>query len=254
MDIQILGTYPTERSHRFILSSSVINGELAIDAGCLGLGLTVEEQKRVDTIILTHTHIDHIATLPLFIDNRFSDQTKSPIIYSVPHNIAMLKKHIFNNVLWPDLRSISEDFFTMADVEPYREVRVPNFSFHLFPVNHPVPTYGVLLEEKKSRSQVLFTSDTTICDAIWMEANRSKRLKAIFIEVSFPNSLRDLAQSSGHMTPSLLEMELKKLQHKVPVFLTHYKSQFAEIIEKEIQSLQGFELHICLVGEKIHIE
>ncbi len=254
MDIQILGTYPGELSQRFILTTYVINGELAIDAGAIGLGLTVAEQKRIQNILVTHTHIDHLATLPIFIDNRWSDSAPPPVIHATAHNLAMVKKHLFNNVLWPELQSISDHFFTLRDAEPYQPVDLERFTFYMFPVNHPVPTYGIVLEEKTTRSQVLFTSDTTICDVIWIEANRSPHLKAIFSEISFPDAYVDLAQSAGHLTPKLLEQELRKLKKHVPIYLTHYKNQYVEQIEREIAGLSGPRMHIARAGEMIHIE
>jgi cAMP phosphodiesterase len=254
MEIQILGTYPGELSQRFILTTYVVNGELAVDAGALGLGLTVAEQKRIQNVLVTHTHIDHLATLPIFIDNRWSDAAAPPVIHATPHNLAMIKKHLFNNVLWPELQSISSQFFALRDAEPYQPVDLERFTFYMFPVNHPVPTYGIMLEEKATRSQVLFTSDTTICDVIWIEANRSPRLKAIFSEISFPDTYLDLAQSSGHLTPKLLEQELRKLKKNVPIYLTHYKNQFVDEIQREIGRLDSFDLHIARAGEKIHIE
>lgn len=254
MDIQILGSYPEELSYRFILSSYLVNGELAIDAGALGLGLTLEQQEKVENVVITHTHIDHLASLPIFIGNRWHPARRAPSIFAVPYNVAMLKKHVFNNILWPDLQSISDQFYEFHDVEPYQVVDLPNYTFYLFPVNHPVPTYGVLLQEKKTRQQVLFTSDTSICDVIWIEANRSKHLKAIFSEISFPDSEIGLAQSSGHMTPSLLIGELKKLRRPVPIYLTHYKNQHIAEIEKELAQIHGYQMHICQAGEKIHLE
>jgi len=254
MDIQILGSYPDELSYRFILSTYVINGELAIDAGALGLGLAREQQEKINHVIITHTHIDHLASLPIFIGNRWHQARPAPAIFAVPYNIAMMKKHVFNNILWPDLQSISDQFYEFRDVEPYQVVDLPNFTFHFFPVNHPVPTFGVLLQEKKTHQQVLFTSDTSICDVIWIEANRHKHLKAIFSEISFPDSQIDLAQSSGHMTPSLLISELKKLKHPVPIFLTHYKNQHIAEIEQELARIHGYQMHICKAGEMIHLE
>jgi len=101
---------------------------------------------------------------------------------------------------------------------------------------------------------VLFTSDTTICDVIWIEANRSPHLKAIFSEISFPDAYVDLAQSAGHLTPKLLEQELRKLKKHVPIYLTHYKNQYVEQIEREIAGLSGPRMHIARAGEMIHIE
>lgn len=254
MEIQALGTYPNELSRRFILSSYLINGEISIDAGSLGLGLTPSDQAKVHTILLTHTHIDHIATLPLFLENCMTNSNPPPTLYSTPHNITMLKKHLFNNVIWPDLMRISSDFLRMVEIDPYEEITLPDISFHLFPVNHPIPTYGMILKDKRNNIDVLFTSDTTICDIIWIEANRSRFLKAIFIEISFPDAFRDLALSSGHLTPSLLANELKKLRRNVPIYLTHYKRQFMKEIEEELAAISGFDLRICKIGEKIIIE
>ncbi len=253
MDIKVIGTAPEELSRRFTLSSYVVDGQLAIDAGSLGIGLTLADQRRIRDILLTHTHIDHLATLPLFIENCYGNGNP-PVIYATPHNVAMLKKHVFNNILWPDLQSISTDFFVLSDVEPGEEVTAGQFSFHMFPVNHPIPTFGIVLRRLADHREVLFTSDTTICDVIWMEANRCKHLAGIFIEVSFPDSMRELALSSGHLTPSLLRDELRKLRHKVPIFLIHYKNQFLDQIEAEVATIAEFDLHVCNVGETIHLE
>ncbi|MBP7866026.1 MAG: 3',5'-cyclic-nucleotide phosphodiesterase [Acidobacteria bacterium] len=254
MEVQVLGTYPGENSERFILSTYVVNGEIAVDAGAIALGLHPDEQCRIHSVIVTHTHIDHIATLPLFTIENMGIRKQPPRIYATAHNVAMLKKHMFNNVFWPDLPSISSDFFQTVDVEPLETVTIGRYAFRLFPVNHPVPTYGVILRDLEKRQEVLFSSDTSICDAIWMEANRLKNLKGIFIEVSFPDSQRELALSTGHMTPGLLAGELKKLTRKVPLYITHYKTQFCEQIRAELSAADGLDFRICRVGERLSLD
>jgi len=254
MRIKPLGTSPEEISRRFSLSSYLVNDELAIDAGPLGIGLSAEDQNRVHSIILTHTHIDHIATLPLFLENGMGKRETAPTLYATPHNIAMLRKHLFNNVLWPDMTRISRNYLNMVEVEPYEEISVGELSFHLFPVNHPIPTYGIMLRERKRNVDVLFSSDTSICDVIWIEANKSRRLKALFIETSFPNAYNELALSSGHLTPSLLAGELTKLRRKIPIYLTHYKRQFIDEIEREVRQISDHRITICQVGETITID
>ena len=49
--------------------------------------------------------------------------------------------------------------------------------------------------------------------------NAIKNLKAVITETSFPNELQDLANVSGHLTPSTLADELRKLKKDVPVYL-----------------------------------
>jgi cAMP phosphodiesterase len=254
MDVHILGTYPGERSHRYILTSYVVDGELAIDAGALGIGLTPADQQRIHTVLLTHSHIDHLATLPIFIDNRIGGTAPSPTIVSTPVTLAALRSHVFNDVLWPDMQRFGDNFYILRAAEPHQTVEIPRITFHFFPVNHPVPTCGIRLEETATGHQVLFTSDTGVCDAVWTEANRSERLRALFIEVSFPDAFESLAVSSGHLTPSLLGAELQKLERPVPIYLTHYKSNYVEAIRREITAIHGHSLHICLAGELIHIE
>jgi cAMP phosphodiesterase len=254
MDVHILGTHPGERSHRYILTTYVVNGELAVDAGALGIGLTPAEQQRIHTVLLTHSHMDHVATLPIFIDNRIAEPGRPPTIIATSPTLEALRRHVFNDVIWPDLQRISSQFYSLRAVAPHAPEEVPNFSFHFFPVTHPVPTCGVVLEEKATGHQVLFTSDTTVCDSIWVEAGHCENLRGIFIEVSFPNAFESLAASSGHLTPSLLGAELKKLARPVPIYLTHYKSIYVEAIREEIKAIRGHSLHICLAGELIHLE
>ena len=53
--------------HQF-LSSAVVNDVIAIDGGCLGFFRSAQEQARVRHVLLSHTHMDHLASLPLFVD------------------------------------------------------------------------------------------------------------------------------------------------------------------------------------------
>ncbi len=254
MEVQVVGTTPGEFSDRFLLSTYVVNGEIAVDAGSIGLGLSPEEQRAIHTIIITHTHIDHIASLPLFVVENNGAREHPPVVHSTAHNLAMLHKHLFNNVFWPDLQSISEDFFVTRAVEPHCTVAAKRYEFHLFPVNHPVPTCGVVLRDTSSHEEVIFSSDTSLCDALWMEANRLPHLKGIFVEVSFPDSLKDLALSTGHLTPSLLAGELKKLRRKAPLLITHFKAQYFRQIQEELARIEGINFRMCHAGERFCLE
>ncbi len=58
------------------LISYLINDALAIDAGSLGLYGTPQQQAMIKHVLITHTHIDHTATLPIFLENAYEAQVR----------------------------------------------------------------------------------------------------------------------------------------------------------------------------------
>ncbi|MFQ5793298.1 MAG: MBL fold metallo-hydrolase, partial [Acidobacteriota bacterium] len=137
---------------------------------------------------------------------------------------ASLRKHMFNDVLWPDFsrlpahRSPTLRFREIHDGQPFR---VEKLTFTPVPVNHITPTVGFVIRD--SKSAVVFTSDTGPTELVWEVANRTKNLKAIITEASFRNEDESLARVSGHMTPELLERELQKVSRRVRVLINHLK-------------------------------
>src|SRR5262249_27066673 len=53
------------------LSCYLLDDVLAVDAGALTTSLDFPAQRRVQDVLLTHGHLDHVWTLPLFLANRF---------------------------------------------------------------------------------------------------------------------------------------------------------------------------------------
>src|SRR4051812_49231182 len=83
-------------------TSFLVDTDVLVDAGT-GVGdLSLDEMRGIDHVLLTHSHLDHIAALPLMID-AIAAQRSSPVrIYALAGTIAAIKAHIFNNVIWPD--------------------------------------------------------------------------------------------------------------------------------------------------------
>src|SRR4029434_1190892 len=83
-------------------TSFLIDGDLLVDAGT-GVGdLTLEEMRGIEHVLLTHSHLDHVAALPLMVDSIASTLTRPIRVHALAGTIAALKAHIFNNVIWPD--------------------------------------------------------------------------------------------------------------------------------------------------------
>src|SRR4051812_2331540 len=87
-------------------TSFLVDGDVLVDAGT-GVGdLALQEMRGIEHVLLTHSHLDHVAALPLMIDAIGSQLTKPVNVYALPGTIAALKAHIFNNVIWPDFTRI----------------------------------------------------------------------------------------------------------------------------------------------------
>lgn len=145
MQIHLLGAHQGEsREFRFI--SFLVDARLAIDAGGLTSSLTLDEQLALDAVLITHRHYDHIKDLPMLAHNLW--ETKSIDIYAIPDTIAALRKHIFNDVVWPNVEIASEGFFPVLfhPVEPNRWFEVLDYRVYAIPMPHTVPAVGYCVE------------------------------------------------------------------------------------------------------------
>ena len=87
-------------------TSFLVGDDVLIDAGT-GVGdLTLEEMEHIDHVFLTHSHLDHIAALPLMLDAIGARRTAPMHVHALPATIAALQAHIFNDVIWPDFTRI----------------------------------------------------------------------------------------------------------------------------------------------------
>ncbi len=223
MRIRVLGAYggstPWHRQTSFLL-----DGTVTLDAGALTQSLTLEEQARVRSIIVTHSHLDHVASLPFLVENVFS-RTEGPIEVVATEDVAaLLQAHLFNDAIWPDFTRIPNHLLpavTFRVVEAGVPFRVNGLHALAVPVSHVVPTYGYLVWNDEAC--VVFSSDTGPTEALWAEVRRRADLKAIFVECSFPDSMSEIAEVSRHLTPRTLREEMRKFPASVPVNLYHMK-------------------------------
>jgi ribonuclease BN (tRNA processing enzyme) len=221
------------------LTCFLIDECIAVDAGSIALAATSEQREKVRDIIVTHPHMDHIASLPIFIDDLFPT-LKSPIrIYATPEVIHLLERDIFNDNVYPRFSELKNSYGPVMEYVPIpigQEFKVSQFSVTAVPVNHIVPTVGLMISD--DRSTVAFSSDTSETDEFWNTVNRAPSLQALLIEASFPNSMAKLAEVSRHFTPASLQRELGKLKHKdVEILAVHIKPAYRQQIIDELKGL-----------------
>lgn len=227
-------------------TSLLVDDDILIDAGT-GVGdLSMEQMAKIEHVFLTHSHLDHIACLPLMLDTVAGLRETPVTIHALPETLHALKTHIFNWTIWPDFSvvpSASNPLMRYAGVELAKAVTLGARSITPLPAYHTVPAVGYRLDS--GSNSMVFTGDTTTCDALWEQVNRIENLKYVLIETAFGNDEMALAQASKHLCPSLLFEELSKLQRSAHIYITHLKpGEGGEIMYQVEQSSQ----HAALRG------
>lgn len=227
----------------------VVNGEVAFDAGSLAMAVGAD-RRNVRDIVLSHTHLDHIAGLPLFVDDLFST-LRSPIrVHASRAMIEALRMHIFNDVIYPNFEEIENDFGKVLEFREYefeREFSVSGLSIQPVKVNHNEPSAGFIISD--ASGSIALTGDTADTAAIWETASRRADLRAIVIECAFPEQMSKLASTARHLTPLGLKAELEKLDRSdLPVYVVNIKPMFRERVVAEIDALGLSNVRIFPVG------
>jgi ribonuclease BN (tRNA processing enzyme) len=245
MKIRILESSPHDSSRHQYVSSYLINGSVAIDAGCLGFWDVPEKQEAVKHVFLTHAHMDHIASLAIFTENVWTPAGDCPTIYGSRDTLDVLQRDVFNNSVWPDFIALSQrmpPFLRLCELKPEVPVTIDGLTVTPVPVNHLVPTLGFVVSD--GDSAVIFGADSGPTDRIWEIGHRTLGLRAAFIEACFPNSFAGLATASLHLTPELFAGEVAKLPIGTQVIAIHIKVRFREQVIKELMELHLPSLQI----------
>ena len=223
----------------------MIDKDILIDAGT-GVGdLSMAEMSRIRHIFLTHSHLDHLASIPFLVDTLF-DRIREPItIHGQQHTIDALRAHIFNNVIWPDFTKIPNAHTQVLQyqvMQPGEKWSLAGRHIEMISVNHIVPGVGYRVENDVS--VFAFSGDTTTNDSLWAALNAHSKLDILMVEAAFPNEELDLCRRAGHYCPELLASDLRKLKHPAKVYISHNKPGAERRIFSQCQQMiQSHEIH-----------
>jgi ribonuclease BN (tRNA processing enzyme) len=218
-------------------TSFLIDGDVLVDAGT-GVGdLSLDEMRGIRHVLLTHSHLDHIAALPLMVDAVASQLTTPIRVHALPGTISALKAHIFNNVIWPDFSRIPSPqapFVSFHEIQVGQVLELHGKAIEVLPAVHTVPACGYAVNAGKA--SWIFTGDTERNPAFWKRVNQME-IAALVIETAFSNREQDLARRSLHLSPHALAEELECIAkgRRFPIFITHTKPAETELIMAEIQ-------------------
>jgi ribonuclease BN (tRNA processing enzyme) len=252
LQVQLLPTSCGDSTGCQPLTTFLINDTIAIDAGSLGLALTGERIANVEHVILTHSHLDHTASLPIAIDAAYTFLKRPMKVYGTEPTLSVVREHLFNDDMWVDfshfnLIGSARPCLEWVTMTPRKTFGVDGLRVTPISVNHPVPTVGLIVQN--GTDAIAFTSDTWKTDEIWAEASKAANLRAVFVECSFPDELDQLAEDSGHLTPKLVAEETAKLGRRVPVYCVHLKPAMRDKLKKQLAPYESRGIGQAEIGK-----
>jgi ribonuclease BN (tRNA processing enzyme) len=226
-------------------TSFLIDSDILIDAGTGVAGLNVEDMCHIRHVFLTHSHLDHIALLPLLADTLFDKLVANPIVvHAQQQTLDALQQHIFNGYIWPDFTGLpnrEDAVLKLSAIDTGDTTIIGNRSIEMIAVNHTVP--AVAYRVQSGARSFVFSGDTTSNDSLWDELNRHHGLDLLFIETAFANKDIELARKACHYCPRLLAGDLAKLRHRPDVCISHLMpGDEAHIMDECRVALPGWEL------------
>jgi ribonuclease BN (tRNA processing enzyme) len=221
-------------------TSFLLDSDILIDAGT-GVGdLTLAELSQIDHIFITHSHLDHVTSIPFLVDTVGGMRSKPVLVHATRATIEILKSHLFNWAIWPDFTEIPSPeapFLRYEEISVGQAVTLAGRTITPIPARHTVPAVGYHIDS--GPASLVFTGDTGPNDALWRVVNRIDNLKILIIETAFSNKERRLAEASQHLCPATLADELKKLERNAEIYITHMKPGEIEPTMLEIEECAG---------------
>ena len=251
MELHVIGCHGGETpKHR--TSAFVVDERIAIDAGALTSGMELKAQNALEAVLVSHAHLDHVRDLATIADNRCQNDAEPLIVAGTKGTIAVLKKHFFNDLLWPDFSRIPNarrPAIRYLELKPEKTATIAGYEVCAIPVSHTIECCAFTLRGRSG--SLAYSGDTGPTDRLWEVLNGTTDLKAMLMEVSFPNHMQKFAEVSGHHTPQTLARDMRKFERskELPVLLYHIKPSFQATVERECARLTKLNLTVCALGD-----
>lgn len=218
-------------------TSLLLDHDVLIDAGT-GVGdLELEQLVAIDHIFVTHSHLDHVASIPFVLDTVGAMRSEPLTVHALPETIEILRQHLFNWKLWPDFTTIpspARPLLRFSPVAVGRNITIGGRTITPVPADHVVPAVGYALDS--GAASLVFSGDTCGGAAFWQAVNGIENLCYVIIETAFSNAERELAIRAKHLCPSMLAEQLTLLKRPADVFVTHLKPGGGDEIMREIEA------------------
>jgi cAMP phosphodiesterase len=254
VELRVIGCHGGETpKHR--TSAFIVDDRVAIDAGSLTSGMELKAQCALEAVLVSHAHLDHVRDLATIADNRLQNGAAPLVVAATKATIGILRKHFFNDLLWPDfakLPNARHGAIRYQELHPEKPVVIAGYEVNAIRVSHTIDTCGFTVRGKTG--VLAYSGDTGPTDRLWEVLSETPDLRALLMEVSFPNAEARLARASGHHTPETLAKDMRKLgaarAKELPTLLYHIKPSFQATVERECGKLKGLNLTVCALGDQ----
>ena len=251
--IQVLGAYGT-KTKEYGTTSFLLNATTTIDAGNL-LNSLEENSIDIETIWLTHSHLDHIVDIAHILDNYFHLREKTLTIKALPETIRAIQENFLNDAIWPDFSRIKlngQDIMAIAyeEIEAGKKYDISDHeTITPFLTDHTVASCGYIYTVK-DRSSIMISTDTYSLKNIQDIIDNNVQITSLVLECSFSNSMKNLAIESKHLTPELLFGQLNNFKRDdFTLYINHIKPSYKEKIYAEIE-LYRAKWHPKILNDK----
>ncbi len=238
-------------------TSFLLDDDILIDAGT-GVGdLALDALARIDHILISHSHLDHVLAIGLLADAVMRERDvhdRTPIqVHALPETLAALRTHIFNGVIWPDFTRLPSAEHPMLQLVPFavgETLALNGKRIEVLSAAHTVPAVGFAVDAGSAGAWV-YTGDTGPNPLLWQRLKQMK-VAHLVIETAFRDEERQLARISRHLCPAVLGQELTQLEGSVDVHITHIKPGELEAVMSEIGKLATpHRIHALQAGQVI---
>jgi ribonuclease BN (tRNA processing enzyme) len=221
-------------------TSLLVDQDILVDCGTGAGELSLEALLRIDHVFLTHSHLDHIALLPMLVDTVGNLRERPITVHAPDETLRILRAHIFNWLVWPDFTAIPDRNSPILRMQPLQAgelVRLGERCVQALPALHSVPAVGYCLH--CGGDQLAFSGDTAVCDQQIAALNALERLRYLLIETAFPNEHQDLALAARHLSPNMLHTVLDRLTGRPEVYVTHFKPGYTTGLTQELTNCKS---------------
>ena len=237
-------------------TSLLLDDSVLIDCGT-GLGeLSLEEMSRLQHVFITHSHLDHIAMLPMLLDTIYDHLVDRPLtLHCKQETFDVISKHIFNWVVWPnffELPDVKTPVIVYESMQPGDTIEFQDKVIKMVEVNHVVPASAYIINNGKA--SVAFSGDTFVNDSLWNALNDEPRVDAIIVECGFTNEDENLGRNAKHYYPNALANDLAKLNHRPKIYISHLQpGKEDEIVNQLNTAISDFDIQRLSSGDVISL-
>ena len=242
-------------------TSFLLNESVLVDAGT-GVGdLSLDELARIDHIVVSHSHLDHVLAIALLADSvmrlRAAQGRPAITVHALPATLAALRTHVFNGVIWPDFTRLPSAHAPVLTLHPFEvgdKLSLAGLTIEVVEAVHTVPAVGFAVQGRPSGGWWVFTGDTGPNPALWKRL-QGRRLAHVVIETAFSDEESALARISSHLHPASLEAELRQIEGSIDVHITHIKPGEVDAVMRQIGQLQtAHRVHALTAGQVLQID